>query len=151
MKKPDVGQVIAILANVGVIAGIVLLAFELRQNNSLLRAQASFNLLQNRVEYRADIVSDPEFAEFWVRNFASSAPSTDALRVVMHYQRTILNMQFEYGQYVEGNLAEGEFSLTAVKNVFSNPISRRVWENFKDQLRPDFVQWAEENGAAEGP
>jgi hypothetical protein len=40
MTKVDVGQTIQILANVGVIAGIVFLGFELRQNNALLQEQA---------------------------------------------------------------------------------------------------------------
>ena len=38
-KKLDLGQTITILANLGVIAGIVLLAIEMRQNNELLAAQ----------------------------------------------------------------------------------------------------------------
>ncbi len=45
MKKIDLGQTITILANVGVIAGIVFLAVELRQNNTLMAAQARFNQL----------------------------------------------------------------------------------------------------------
>lgn len=38
MKKIDLGQAIGILANVGVIAGIVSLGMELRQNNELVVA-----------------------------------------------------------------------------------------------------------------
>ena len=38
MKKIDLGQAIGILANVGVIAGIVFLGMELRQNNELVVA-----------------------------------------------------------------------------------------------------------------
>jgi hypothetical protein len=38
MKRIDIGQTITILANVGVLAGIALLAVELRQNTKLLRA-----------------------------------------------------------------------------------------------------------------
>lgn len=40
MKKIDVGQTVSILANFGVIAGIVFLAVELRQNNEFLAAEA---------------------------------------------------------------------------------------------------------------
>ena len=40
MKNIDLGQTIGILANLGVIAGIVFLAVELQQNNKLLGAQA---------------------------------------------------------------------------------------------------------------
>jgi hypothetical protein len=39
MKKIDLGQTITILANVGVIAGIVFLAIELQQNNALLETE----------------------------------------------------------------------------------------------------------------
>ena len=40
MKNLDVGQTITILANVGVIAGIILLAVEIDQNNQALGTQA---------------------------------------------------------------------------------------------------------------
>ena len=41
LKKLDLGQSIGILANVGVIAGIVFLGLELRQHNELMEAEAS--------------------------------------------------------------------------------------------------------------
>ena len=50
MKKIDLGQSIGILANLGVIAGIVFLGLELRQNNSLLAAQARYSLRQLRTD-----------------------------------------------------------------------------------------------------
>ena len=39
MKKVDVGQSVSILANVGVLIGIVLLVYELNQNRDMMRAQ----------------------------------------------------------------------------------------------------------------
>jgi len=47
----EIGQVLTLGANLGVIAGIVFLAMELRQNNRLLAAQARYSLR----EYRNDI------------------------------------------------------------------------------------------------
>jgi len=47
----NVGESISILANTGVIAGIIFLALELRQNNNHLAAQARYSLKQ----YRSDI------------------------------------------------------------------------------------------------
>jgi len=41
MKKIDVGQTITILANIGVIAGIILLAYEISQNSEAIRLQAA--------------------------------------------------------------------------------------------------------------
>ena len=41
MKKIDLAQSITVLANLGVNAGIVFLALEVRQGNELLQAEAS--------------------------------------------------------------------------------------------------------------
>jgi hypothetical protein len=48
MKKIDLGQMIGILANLGVTAGIVFLAFEIQQSNELLEAQARSDQLVAR-------------------------------------------------------------------------------------------------------
>ncbi len=48
MKKIDLGQTIQIVASLGVIGGILLLAYELRQNNELLLAEAGQRALENR-------------------------------------------------------------------------------------------------------
>ena len=39
MKKIDLGQTLGILANVGVVFGILLLAYELNQNRQMMEAQ----------------------------------------------------------------------------------------------------------------
>ena len=48
MKKLDVGQMITILANLGVIAGIVFLAVEIRQNQASLDEQNVLNRQASR-------------------------------------------------------------------------------------------------------
>ena len=49
MNKIDLGQTITILANVGVIAGIVFLGIELQQNNELLSSQIRSTRVENRL------------------------------------------------------------------------------------------------------
>ena len=67
MKKLDLGQTITILANVGVIAGIVFLAIELRQNNRLLVAEAEFNQLQHLQDIGMVLFENPEVADMYTR------------------------------------------------------------------------------------
>jgi len=50
MKKIDLGQTIQILANVGVIAGIVFLAVELDQNSDQMTAQTRNNVAQSVID-----------------------------------------------------------------------------------------------------
>ena len=51
MKKIDLGQAITILANVGVIAGIVFLAVELGQNTQAIRLTASQSMASELAEF----------------------------------------------------------------------------------------------------
>ena len=55
MKKIDLGQAISIVANIGVIAGIVFLAYELRQNTQAMRL--------NAVQFQAS--EEAEFNRYW--------------------------------------------------------------------------------------
>ena len=152
VRKVDLGQTISILANLGVIGGIVLLAFELDQNNSLLRAQASYGLLLNRTQVRRSVVGAPsEVLDFWVR-VSSNAPLTaaDELRLTSFVEGVFLNWQFEYGQFVDGNLPEDELPIEGFRATYRGKgfagikIFPEVWQSLQHELRPDFVQWMEE-------
>ena len=62
MKKIDLAQAVTILANVGVIAGIVFLGIELQQNNALLTADARRNRAAHVEDNFALLATDPELA-----------------------------------------------------------------------------------------
>ena len=67
MKKIDLGQAVTLLANVGVIAGIVFLAVELQQNNELMGAAARAaqnERIQDFVEQRYTV---PGLAEILIK------------------------------------------------------------------------------------
>jgi hypothetical protein len=77
MKKIDLGQMITILANLGVIAGIVFLAFEIRQNTAQLRAEAAYSIHQDAQRLNESIYRDEDFADLIIRaekSFASLDP-----------------------------------------------------------------------------
>jgi hypothetical protein len=62
MKKIDLGQTIAILANVGVIAGIAFLAFELRQNTQAVELASAQTYLTGGSELDLRIATDTDLA-----------------------------------------------------------------------------------------
>ena len=59
MKRIDLGKTVTLIANVGVIGGILLLAYELRQNNELKAAEARKNTFH------------PEFVQWMEENVAN--------------------------------------------------------------------------------
>ena len=58
MKKIDLGQTITILANVGVIVGIVFLVVEIRQNTQQLTLELSWQVNQKIFENNRDMLGD---------------------------------------------------------------------------------------------
>ena len=74
MKKIDLGQTLSILANLGVIAGIVFLAIEVRQNQESLeqsnlidRAAVLTDTTAHFAEFRYVISQDEEITDLWYR------------------------------------------------------------------------------------
>ncbi len=62
MKNIKVGQAIGVLANVGVIVGIVFLVIELQQNREMMRAQTRNELSQGIVELMTVLATNAELA-----------------------------------------------------------------------------------------
>ena len=50
MKKIDLGQTIGVLANIGVLIGILLLVYELSQNRQMMKAQTRNEIAQSTYE-----------------------------------------------------------------------------------------------------
>ena len=151
MNNTKFGQWLTIATNLAVVAGIIALAFEVSQNTKQMRAQASYNLLQNRVEIRSGVVDNPELAEFWARVQAGELLSAaDSKRVQAHAEQAILKWHWEYGQYVDGSLLLGDLPVPAYREAYrgegwaNSPGFPEAWRKMKSQLRPDFVNWMEE-------
>ena len=65
MRKFDLGQAIQVVANVGVLAGIVFLAVEVRQNQSTMDEDAQLNTLASFSDFRNFIAESEQLAEIW--------------------------------------------------------------------------------------
>lgn len=68
MKKIDLGQTIAILANMGMIVGIVFLAFELRQNTQAVELASAQTYLTGGSELDLRIATDKDLASLLLRS-----------------------------------------------------------------------------------
>jgi hypothetical protein len=112
VKKIDVNQIVSVLANVGVIIGILFLALEVNQNSKQLRAQAQFNYMQSRAEQRMRSAYDPEFAAFLLK-ISSAEQLTDVEQTRFHgfMQGVLLSLEWEYAQTMDGNFSNDRQSL----------------------------------------
>lgn len=148
MKGINLGQAIQILANVGVIAGIVMLAIELRQNNELLGVELRANTSE-RILGTSDIVlGNPYLLELLGKDVAAlTQAERDA--VVLLGIRTLSGFESAYQEVVAGQGSEERLRVT-VRALWDRPRLNYgmplAWDTFKARGRdPGFVAWMEEN------
>ncbi len=148
MKKVDLGQSIGILANVGVIAGIVFLVIELQQNNELLEAQARSERNQRVMNLRSDIYSNPVLAEILVKiRNGETLTEAEQFQADFYALRRINGLEAQYLDFLAGTVDSP--SIEALRFIFRGGNTRQpladVWESSKPSLNADFVRWMEEN------
>ena len=144
--KADVTQRIEILANVGVIIGIVFLVAELRQSNDMMAAQDRFNRLTLSNEGWRSLAENGDLTELRVRA-ANNEPLSDVewRRVDAAVMRVLVNLDWMYRE-LPGDDPTINQMRQIQRNNFANDASYpRVWENRKSAFRPEFVQWMEDN------
>ena len=111
MKKIDLGQAIGILANIGVIAGIVFLGVELRQNNESLAATVRAARAASSQGSFAPTFQNPALAEALVQANGYDSETMDEVKrsmVVAFYQYMLIGWQFSWGEYRAGVLKESD-------------------------------------------
>ena len=143
MKNIDLSQVISTVASVGVIAGIVFLAFELRQNNELLISQARSNLVSGRATYQEYIATNAGgIAEIIIKAGQSELSDTESLQLNVHWDLVINNWASMYQEVTSGPLDEADIPRGSWARAFrSNPALRKAWEVRKDDHPAEFVRF----------
>ena len=146
MKKIDLGQSIGILANAGVILGIVFLVAELQQNNELMEAQARFNRLSIVNDAWRSLAENGDLTELRVRAGNNEVLSeAEQRRVDAAVMRVFVNLDWIFRELPDDS-AELYNAREVQRNNFANDASyRKVWEVRKSTFDPQFVQWIEEN------
>jgi len=149
MKKSDLGQSIAIFANVGVIAGIAFLGIELRQNNEFLAAEARFNRLAVSTESFTLQATEPDLAEILVKDRSGERlTEVEELRIQSYWTRVFISLEWTLSETGAENWADGQR-----RNFATYGSYRRAWEGGnggpqaagREAYSPGFVEFMETN------
>ena len=150
MMELDIGQLVEIVAGIGVIAGIAFLGFELRQNNALLAAQARYNLIVRRADMNTTIIT-PYILDTLHKHAAGAELTPSEQSVAFAASLKFIEMwDWQYSEFKAGMLKEDELPVAAWRLWYHEeteipvPI-RDTWNKRKAVMRPDFVQFMEEN------
>ena len=131
MKKPELGQTIQILANVGVIAGIALLVYELNQNRDMMRTQIRNEISRSVMDLLVSGSTSEPLAAVMAR--ANAGEDLSAEERFMFSNRAELsfrsweNVNYQYRQGMF-DAAEYAAELATMSDVISrNPAMIRYW------------------------
>ena len=138
---------ITLVANVGVLAGIVFLAFEIRQNNELLSVQASyaqFNIVRERrtrlienVGGLADLVTRQTNGE--------ELSETDFQRLLLNWLDIVDSWEWQYRENRAGRLPDDVMNIEDWQIALRlYPALREQYERTKPRRDQDFLRFMDE-------
>lgn len=142
----EIAEIIGVL---GVIGSLIFVAFEIRQNNELLAAEARALRHENRShDSNRQFLNNPHLAELVFKS-NSGQQLTDVEQFTMErmFNQMLLNFQYVYVETQRGQLDEGDLNPSLMKHAFySNAGMPKYWQEAAEkQFLPDFVQWMNEN------
>ena len=138
---------ITLVANVGVIAGIVFLAFEIRQNNELLSVQASYTQFNIVRERRARLIENVGgLADLVTRQINEEELSeTDVRRLLLHWLDIVDSWEWQYKENRTGRLPDDVLNIEDWQiGLRLYPGLREQYERTKPRRDQDFLRFMEE-------
>jgi len=149
MKKIDLGQAIAILANVGVIAGLLFLAVQLRQNNELLGIELRI-AMHDRQTSMVDVVLNNSEVDLLglLSQSAEDLPAGDQEKLVLLGIRMLIVFELAFEEVRDG-LRDEDDVVRLLRSVYQRPVlnygAPLAWETYRERAPPEFVDWMESN------
>ena len=141
--KIDFNQAIQTTANLGVLAGIFFLAYEIRQNTTATQLTAAESHLAAVIGQNNLIVENPQVADIVARVIAGEDISmSESVQLFYLFYSRLLAWQNSYLQYAEGAISDSVmrgFNQTMLDWMDRLPPFRPYWENRKHRFTPEFV------------
>ncbi len=146
MKKINLGQMIQILANVGVIAGICFIGFEMRQNTVAVKSAASNGIQEQNTALYEIILEDP-MMDIYQRGMTNPADLTTIEKGKFHafWTLVLLTYQNTYFQTLGGaydqQWAEGWWQM--LRTQLDYPGLQEHWASRSFILSAEFRDFVE--------
>jgi hypothetical protein len=150
MKKMDFGETMEVVANLSVIAGLVFLGFQVRQNTAAVQAQTLQALVESSASFLENLARDSDTQRI-VTTLASNpdeATAEERQRVALLIRAQFTRFQSAYLQWQKGSLSDAAWiAYTQVLcNDESNPWTRAgalSWPVLRASLTERFRDFVE--------
>ena len=135
MRKLDVGQLAAILANVGVIASLVFVGVQVRQEAAATRAATILQLKDSWVQLNLAEATSLDLSEAFESAETKGWDGASAVEkrlVAGHFRTLFHNWSNAYYQYENGTLDENQWKAYAreAQTAARSPLIQQVWSEW---------------------
>ena len=147
MKKHQLHEWLSLTANIAVVAGILFLAVEIRQNNELLQAEARYHLLTNIVEAVKDSYTNETVMSGWLKLESDQEITAEERFSLLRLNYTMFRkFEWEYDQYLNGLIDESDLPVHSWKIIYeTEPLMFEAWQQFRLRLGEDFRLFMDQN------
>ena len=144
MKVKAVNEWLSLVANLGVLLGIVVLIFELNQNTRITQITAYQDVVENITNLNSMILTDPDVARLRMEELSGAQLSEiDEQRYAAYYRMLLRQSELAYTQYENGfidrNMVRRALNPLLDHTNRSGSAARR-WENSRESW-PEFYEF----------
>ena len=147
MKKIDYVQFVSILANLGVVLGLVFLGVEIYQSNQINRTDAWNNLLRTGIEFNDAIAENSDLAEILAKsNNNESLSAAESIRLRAFAAASMQRVWFDYQQIGTGIITPDELKtrIPRFKVLLARfPAVRTLYEQNRDGYSEGFQRFVD--------
>jgi hypothetical protein len=144
-----------ILGNLGefvsavvIVATLIYLAMQIRQNSEQLAAQSRYNNYKGRSDLTLVVALNDELLEIWFKSINDDQLSpTEQMRFNFFTRSVFTFWEYEFHEYEAGRLNNEEFNPAGKRRVFerNTEIWDRGWTQYKTTAPRRFVEFVDEN------
>lgn len=151
MNLDKLNKWLTLAANIGVIAGIVLLALEIKQNNELLSSQARMFGEQNRMRDEIAIMENAALRAVLTKKNQMEDLTAEEELLYRVFQSTVLNSwQATWYEYRAGFI-EIDGHVRRWRDMYWHQEYGERWNETKHRYHPEFVEWMNRNILSDPP
>ena len=144
MTLQDLGNIGEFVAAIGVIASLIYLAVQIRQNTNSVRLQVEHAVKRDTFDLRRSFLENPELADLLVKAAADldSLSASERIRINMGCANVIQNLQHQFLLRNEG-IIHWESQENELRGYLAQASFRGWWNSGRAILRPEFVEYVE--------
>lgn len=144
MTLQDLGNIGEFVAAIGVIASLVYLAVQIRQNTNSVRLQVQQTMKRDSWDLRRSVIENPEVADLFAKAIADfdSLSASERIRINMSCASVFEHLQHLFLLRNEG-LIHWESQENELRGYLAQASFRHWWSSGREILRPQFVEYVE--------